>query len=100
MLAQILWLGGTIAEVSCPTRYEVESSSINFRRSVTYGFGCLGVGLEFRLARWGLGRPSLFPPDLAPAGAVKGRAAGCLLAALAAAVLVAAAAVVVYFATR
>src|SRR5208283_5859339 len=45
MLAQILWFGYTIAEVSCPTRYFDDASSINFRRSVTYGFGCLGVGL-------------------------------------------------------
>jgi glycosyltransferase involved in cell wall biosynthesis len=41
MLAQILFLGRTIAEVSCPTVYFPEASSINFRRSVTYGFGCL-----------------------------------------------------------
>ena len=47
VLAQIVWLGETIAEVSCPTRYEPESSSINFKRSVVYGFGlpadCAGV---------------------------------------------------------
>jgi glycosyltransferase involved in cell wall biosynthesis len=61
MLAQILWVGGVIAEVSCPTRYESESSSINFSRSVKYGFGCLGTGLKFRLARWGLCRSKLFP---------------------------------------
>ena len=41
MLAQILFLGRTIAEVSCPTVYFPEASSIDFRRSVTYGFGCL-----------------------------------------------------------
>ena len=41
MLSQILFLGRTIAEVSCPTVYFPEASSINFRRSVTYGFGCL-----------------------------------------------------------
>jgi glycosyltransferase involved in cell wall biosynthesis len=50
MLAQILWHGYTIAEVSCPTKYFKEASSINFRRSVKYGFGCLGTGLKFRLA--------------------------------------------------
>ena len=51
MLAQILWHGFTIGEVSCPTKYFKEASSINFRRSVTYGFGCLNVGLKFRLAK-------------------------------------------------
>ena len=44
MLAQILWHGFTIGEVSCPTKYFQEASSINFRRSVKYGFGCLGTG--------------------------------------------------------
>ena len=61
MLAQILWVGSTIGEVSCPTKYFAEASSINFRRSVKYGFGCLGTGLSFRLARWGLARSPRFP---------------------------------------
>jgi len=52
MLAEILWLGQAVGEVSCPTAYFPEASSINFRRSLRYGFGCLGVGLRFRLARW------------------------------------------------
>ena len=60
MLAQILWHGFTIAEVSCPTKYFKEASSINFRRSVKYGFGCLNVGLKFRLAKMGLAMPKLF----------------------------------------
>ena len=63
MLAQILWHRYTIAEVSCPTSYFPEASSINFRRSVRYGFGCLATGLAFRLGRLGLGRSRLFPPD-------------------------------------
>jgi glycosyltransferase involved in cell wall biosynthesis len=63
VLAQIVWLGETIAEVSCPTRYEPESSSINFKRSVVYGFGCLRTALGFRLAKWGLMASSLFPPE-------------------------------------
>ena len=54
MLAQILWHGFTIAEVSCPTKYFAEASSINFRRSLKYGLECLGVGLQFRLAKMGL----------------------------------------------
>src|SRR5476649_517971 len=45
MLAQILWHRFTIAEVSCPTKYFPEASSINLRRSIKYGFGCLGTAL-------------------------------------------------------
>jgi glycosyltransferase involved in cell wall biosynthesis len=60
MLAQILWHGYTIGEVSCPTKYFTEASSINFHRSCRYGLGCLAVGLQFRLARMGLGQPKLF----------------------------------------
>jgi hypothetical protein len=51
MLAQILWRGATIAEISCPTRYEPDSSSINLRRSITYGWGCLWTSLCYRLAK-------------------------------------------------
>jgi hypothetical protein len=60
MLAQILWHGFTIAEVSCPTKYFAEASSINFRRSLKYGLECLAVGLKFRLAKMGLLRSELF----------------------------------------
>ncbi len=72
MLAQIFWHGFTIGEVSCPTRYFKEASSINFRRSVKYGLGCLATGLQFRLARMGLLRPALFsstpPRDVTSSG--------------------------------
>jgi len=61
MLAQILWHGFTIAEVSCPTRYFAEASSINLRRSVRYGFGCLATALRYRLAKWALMECRLFP---------------------------------------
>ena len=61
MLAQIFWHGYTIGEVSCPTKYFAEASSINFRRSLKYGFGCLGTGLKFRLCKWGLMTSPLFP---------------------------------------
>ena len=61
MLAQILWLGYTIAEVSCPTNYFEEASSINFIKSIKYGFGCLNTALTFRLARMGLITAELFP---------------------------------------
>lgn len=61
MLAQILWFGHTIAEVTCPTKYFTEASSINFQRSVKYGFGCLATGLTFRLAKMNLISSRLFP---------------------------------------
>jgi glycosyltransferase involved in cell wall biosynthesis len=63
MLVQALWFGFDIGEVSCPTRYFPEASSIGFRRSVRYGFGVLGAALEFRLARLGLRRPRRFAGD-------------------------------------
>lgn len=63
MLAEILWTGAMIAEVSCPTVYFEEASSINFRRSVKYGFGCLGVALLYRLCRMGLVRCAKFPNE-------------------------------------
>lgn len=61
MLAEILWFGHTIAEVSCPTRYVPEASSINFRRCIKYGLGCLWTAATFRLARMGLIASKLFP---------------------------------------
>jgi len=64
MLAQALWFGFEIGEISCPTRYFGEASSINLRRSIRYGFGVLGTSIQFRLARWGL----LRPPRLSNAG--------------------------------
>jgi glycosyltransferase involved in cell wall biosynthesis len=61
MLAQILWLGYQVAEVSCPTRYFAQASSISFRRSVKYGFGCLLTALKYRLAKMNLIKSKLFP---------------------------------------
>ena len=52
ILAQIIWLDYPIAEISCPSKYFPEASSINFIRSVKYGCGCLLTALNFRLARW------------------------------------------------
>jgi glycosyltransferase involved in cell wall biosynthesis len=63
MLAQCLYFGYRVGEVSCPTRYERESSSINFRRSVVYGLGVLGVTAQFGLAKRGLLRPAIFAPE-------------------------------------
>jgi glycosyltransferase involved in cell wall biosynthesis len=57
MLAQVLWLGSDIGEVTCPAKYMPEASSINFQRSVRYGLGCLETGFRFRLARLGLAPP-------------------------------------------
>jgi glycosyltransferase involved in cell wall biosynthesis len=51
ILAQVLWCGYTIAEISCPTVYAADSSSINFRRSVKYGIGCISMALIFFLAK-------------------------------------------------
>ncbi|MGN6368833.1 MAG: glycosyltransferase family 2 protein [Phycisphaerae bacterium] len=61
ILAEVLWLGCSIGEISCPTKYFPEASSISFRRSVRYGFGCLRVGLRYRLAKWNLVHSPLFP---------------------------------------
>ncbi len=61
MLAQIIWFGHTVAEVSCPTKYFAEASSINFWRSMKYGFGCLWTALVFRLAKMKVISSNLFP---------------------------------------
>jgi hypothetical protein len=54
MLAQCVYFGFRIGEVSCPTKYFPEASSINFRRSVRYGLGVMGVTLQYLLQRSGL----------------------------------------------
>jgi glycosyltransferase involved in cell wall biosynthesis len=61
VLAQIIWMGYVVAEVSCPTRYAADASSINFRRSVKYGFGCLQTAAQFVLCKAGLLRMRRFP---------------------------------------
>ena len=61
MLLQVIWHGYRIGEVSCPTRYAPDASSISFLRSVTYGLGCLRTSCEFLLARIGLLRSRRFP---------------------------------------
>ncbi|MBC2665077.1 glycosyltransferase family 2 protein [Novosphingobium flavum] len=66
MLAQTTWYGFSTGEISCPTRYFEEASSINFRRSCTYGLGVLKTALEFRLAKWGLIRSPLFAGKARP----------------------------------
>jgi glycosyltransferase involved in cell wall biosynthesis len=64
ILAQVLWLGCPIGEVTCPARYLPEASSINLRRSVYYGLGCLATALEYRWAKI-FGRSYLFPKPIA-----------------------------------
>jgi len=61
MIAQILWFGYMVAEVSCPTKYFAEASSINLFRSIRYGFGCLNTAITFRLAKMKLIHSKLFP---------------------------------------
>jgi len=60
MLAQCAFFGFKIGEVSCPTKYFPEASSINFRRSVKYGLGVLATTLQFALQKWGLAKFSIF----------------------------------------
>jgi len=61
MLAQIVWFGYRIGEVSCPTKYFEEASSINFRRSVVYGLGVLKTAAQFRMNKLGLLNSPVFP---------------------------------------
>lgn len=63
MLAQCLYFGFRIGEISCPAKYFEEASSINFRRSVKYGFGVLATTLKLALQRHGLIRSRLFRPS-------------------------------------
>lgn len=60
MLAQIIWQNFTVAEITCPTKYFPEASSINFTRSMRYGFGCLKTAMQFRLAKMRLLNSTLF----------------------------------------
>ncbi|HEX4154190.1 MAG TPA: glycosyltransferase family 2 protein [Acidobacteriaceae bacterium] len=60
MLAQTFYFGFRVGEISCPTKYFEEASSINFSRSVKYGFGVLGTALDLRLKRMNLKRPAIF----------------------------------------
>ncbi len=60
MLAQIFYAGFAIAEITCPTKYFEEASSINFSRSVKYGFGVLGTSLSYRFQKWGISKHKIF----------------------------------------
>lgn len=58
MIVQAVYFGFHLGEISCPTKYFEEASSINFQRSVTYGFGVLSTAMDMRLKRWGLSKPA------------------------------------------
>ena len=60
MLGQIAYAGFTMGEVSCPTKYFKEASSINFKRSVKYGLGVLRVSISYRIHAWGLANVHIF----------------------------------------
>jgi glycosyltransferase involved in cell wall biosynthesis len=64
MIAQIFIAGFEIAEITCPTLYFEEASSINLRRSTVYGLGVLGTSIQYRLHKWGLAKFNyLIPAD-------------------------------------
>jgi hypothetical protein len=59
-LAQICYAGYEIAEITCPTKYFEEASSINFKRSSVYGFGVLWTSISYFLQKIGLGNFKIF----------------------------------------
>jgi hypothetical protein len=60
MIAQIFYAGFEIAEITCPTKYFDDASSINIRRSIKYGMGVLSVSLAYFLQKIHLGRFKIF----------------------------------------
>ena len=60
MTAQIFYAGYEIGEVTCPTKYFEDASSINLKRSAIYGLGVLLVSIQYRLSKWGLGKFGIF----------------------------------------
>jgi len=62
MLTQCIWFNFSIGEISCPTKYFSEASSINFIRSSIYGLGVLKTSIQFRLARWDIYKPDFLKP--------------------------------------
>jgi hypothetical protein len=62
-IVQALYFGFRIGEISCPTVYCPEASSISFRRSIRYGFGVLKTGMEYRLEKMGVLRRPIFDPE-------------------------------------
>jgi hypothetical protein len=63
MLAQAIYFNYQIGEISCPTKYFAEASSISFKRSVKYGLGVLWTSLKFRIQKMGLGTFRIFDSE-------------------------------------
>ncbi|MCX8021392.1 MAG: glycosyltransferase family 2 protein [Syntrophorhabdaceae bacterium] len=61
MLSQVLWFGYEIGEISCPTKYFSDASSIGLIKGIKYGLGCIYISILFRLAKMGILRPRIFP---------------------------------------
>jgi hypothetical protein len=72
MLAQIIYAGYSIGEISCPTLYMEDSSSISWQRSIVYGLGVLKTSVVFRLNRWGLISSDLFSEIRPPGSTLPG----------------------------
>lgn len=64
MLAQIFMAGYEISEITCPTKYFPDASSINFKRSFIYGVGCLMTSFEYRLNKWSIIKTKRFTKKL------------------------------------
>jgi hypothetical protein len=62
MLSQVIYAGFNIGEITCPTRYMEDSSSISFPKAVLYGIGVIKTSAAFRLHRWGFRKDRLFIP--------------------------------------
>ena len=60
IIAQIFYVGYDIAEITCPTRYFKEASSINLKRSIKYGLGVMQTSIQYRLQKWGLADYRIF----------------------------------------
>jgi len=65
VLAQAIYFKFNIGEISCPTKYFPEASSISFKRSLRYGFGVLWTSLKFRMQKMGLAKLRIFDSDSA-----------------------------------
>ena len=63
MIAQIFYNGFEIAEITCPTRYFKEASSINLKRSIKYGLGVIRTSIQYRMQKWGLANFRIFMPN-------------------------------------
>ncbi|MFZ1360084.1 MAG: glycosyltransferase family 2 protein, partial [Saprospiraceae bacterium] len=64
MIAQIFYQGYEIGEITCPTKYFKEASSINFSRSVKYGLGVLSTSISYRLNKWGILNSKIYQPKI------------------------------------